>query len=256
MKRSAPAAAVEDNEESKRARIKAPSYRGVPPDDVIADIRPSKSKFGGSSLSFKKLGGAPVTVTTPWMKLKHDPEPWDEQKQAKYGKEKDKPLDPERKSDKWNFDAELPSNDEEKNLFMMYVDGVRLATAKAIFENRDKVWPTDKSKQRELKGPESVVSSYESTFKWEDGRDYFKPDISAPAHSKSLTLPIVSRDTGKFIDVSAIGKGTEVAFIIDFSSAYVGKSVKLYATPIQIAVRNVVARASRNPDDYEGEWDE
>ncbi len=233
----------------------APSYtKSIEAGELVASFRKSKSQFGGVSGSVITREGTPLCCTTPWMKLEYDPEPWDDAKQAKFGKLKDgvkQVLDPNRKADKWSFQA---STDKER--FIEYVEEVKNAYALKIWEQRDTVYVNDVSKKA-LKTHEALMGSFEPMIKFENGLNIFRPDVRAEVGERDINIPIENHDDReKQLSVQDIGKGTEVAFVIDFSSSYINKSIKVYATPLKIAVRNVVPRLTRDGAKFKGEFDD
>jgi hypothetical protein len=230
----------------------APSYtKSIEAGELVASFRKSKSQFGGVSGSVITREGTPLCCTTPWMKLEYDPEPWDDAKQARFGKEKDKKLDANRKTDKWSFQAST-----DKARFIEYVEEIKNAYALKIWEQRDTVFPNDVSKKA-LKSHEALMGNFESMIKFENGLNIFRPDVRAEVGAQDITIPIENHDNPEVqLSVQDIGKGTEVAFVIDFSSSYINKSIKVYATPLKIAVRNVVPRLTRDGAKFKGEFDD
>jgi hypothetical protein len=231
--------------------ITAPSYRRGAPEKIKAEFKPSKSAFGGTSAVFTNADGSSIQATTPWCELAYEPSAWDDTKQMKYGKDKDKLLDPKRKSDKWN--AEMKVNEE---LFNNYLSGLKAEIARVIYEQRDRVWP-DGSKKA-LKSPDSLDALFEAMLKWDEksGSFIFKPDIRSDVGAKEVPVPVIDIISGEEMSFAKLGRGTQICATIDFGSGYINKSIKVYATPISFFVRNVVAPRVRDPSKVKPELDD
>lgn len=231
--------------------VDAPSYRKGAPEKVKAEFKASKSAFGGTSASFTNVDGSSITVTTPWCDLAFEVEPWDDVKQARFGKEKDKKLDPKRKSDKWNVSLKV-----EEDLFIEYLNKLQSAVSVAVYDQRDSVW-RDGSKKN-LKSAEHLDGSWEPFYKIDEKNPIpiFKCDARSEVGAKEIGVPVIEWKSGDEVPLAALGRGTQVAAVVDFSSGYINKTIKVYATPIKLYVRNIVAPKIRDPDAFRPELDD
>lgn len=229
--------------------VTAPSYRKGAPEKILGEFKTSKSAFGGISAVFTNCDGSAISVTTPWCDLAFDASPWDEAKQLK--KDPTKPLDPKRKADKWALQMKV-----REQLFIDYLNDLKSAIARCIYDARNDIW-SDGSKKA-LKSADAFDAMFEAMIKWSesDGCFVFKPDVKAAVGSDDIPTPIEDIESGAAVQVTKLGKGTQMCASIGFNSAYINKSVKVYATPINFYVRNIVAPVVRDPSKVKPELDD
>lgn len=232
----------------------APNWRKVELKKVNARFQASKSQFGGSSGYFNyENANTPFSFTTPWCIVAHDPSVWDEAKNAKFGKKeadgKIKPLDPNRKTDKWSLGFEVT----EPFLTFLDVD-VKRAIAELIYPKRNEIW-RDGSK-RAATSPDQLMMSFEVIVKYDEksGVSVFNFDIKSDRDAEAIPVEVIDYETKLAVDPKLIGKGTEACAVVSFDSSYMNKSIKLYATPKTIYVRNIVA--PRGSSTLKPEFDE
>lgn len=212
----------------------------------------SKGSFGGWTVKWTygedKL---PIDITGPWCTVAHDPSVWDSEKQMKYGKEK-KPLDVNRKADKWN--ATLSVSKE----FAEVIEAIKLRFAADIFANKHLFWDPKDPKTDKIT-IDIIASKFYEIVEWDAKIGSHIMKVDGRCAVGSTDVPMILEDTeGKSID-GKLGRYSEVAPMFTLGSAYINatmQNIKAYVDPGKFIVRKIVAPQVRDPSAKKADLDD
>jgi len=195
------------------------------------EFSPSKSQYGG--FSGKCSYGAAfsnVLITGPAMRVLHEPSVWDEQKQAKWGKS-GKPLDADRKTDKWNIELEL-DNAEFEAFLERYVQ----RRAADVHAAQERFLPAG-AKPMSL---EVIASKFYSLIKHDKNTGAKTLGFDGRCEKGSTAVPLVLEDEEGNAITTGVGKNAWLYPVMDLSAARVADklmNVKQYVDPIKFIVK-------------------
>jgi hypothetical protein len=179
----------------------------------------------------------PVLFTCPPMRVVHEPSIWDDAKQAKWGKS-GKPLDPDRKSDKWSLDLEA----EEE--FIAFINALIRRFAELIYENQAKL------SLGKLLSKEVIESKFDAfpVIKKDTKTGVRTLSFDGRVEKGSTEMPIVLVDKNgeKIKDAPHIGRDSILQPIPRMSSVRIGagfKDAKTYVDPYEFIPVQCIAPA-------------
>lgn len=190
-----------------------------------------------------------LVLLGPCCEVAYEPSAWDEAKQAKWGKDKDKKLDANRKSDKWSLDLFVP-----EEFAALYRSDVEDTLLDDVFAQRQKIYPDKQLRSAEALG--GMLASNVS-FDKNTGRPMLKLALDG---ERNGSAPFALRDAETKEPLPAdvvLTQGSEVYPLIDLSGVLCGKqSVKQYAKPVVLYVKKLAASRKVDADAYKVEFDE
>jgi len=232
-------------------KVLSPNWRKTMWSKLSGRFEASKSLFGGTSGYFN-YDGQPFTFTSPWVKLAHDPSVWDDEKNARFGKKGDdgkvKPLDANRKQDKWSMPVVV-----EDDFADWLEESLAYATADIILKNKDRIGHAAIKKATDCK---SILMLYEPIVKNDDKlqKRTWNLDVRSERGARTLPVVVIDYNTQLPLSPSDLGQNSEISVVVGCSSAYINKTVKIYSEPKKVFVRKLVA--PRSNANYEPELDD
>lgn len=243
----------EPESESKQ-EVPAVNWRKFDGTALIARFQKSTGAYGGTNIYLSLPGASSVAVTMPWSRVEFEPSVWDEAKQAKYGKEKDadgkiKKLDPNRKKDKCSMTLNV--SEAWSNWWRAY----KLSIAQRLFEQRAVIFK-DQPDLKAIESARELLTSFEAGVKQNNSGDYlFKLDMTTDVGAQDTPLKLYAHDTKEELPSNVrLGRGSEVAVVLDLGYARIGQKIKIYAVPSKVYVRTAVA--PKNDSAYVPEFDD
>lgn len=241
---------VNGEDDSKRRRIEHTLLTRFDPNTVETrlDVSSKRNQYGGVNFSSRLKNGGPFVLLLPRMTVAYVPSVWDEEKQAKYGKEKDKQLNPDRKSEHWSLKCECTDRTVE-----LFHEKIIKPLASRLCESRHLLWPNDMGKLK-LDDPAQFQSLIISPFKRDGERNYLHFDaLSERGNFAHFPVPLIDAKTGEHLPPHAVlGDGSEISCAASFSRGYAGASsgVKIYVSPVVIYVHKLCDPPRASAEDF------
>jgi len=173
-----------------------------------------------------------VLITGPAMKVLHDPDVWDDEKQAKWGKDK-KPLPADRKSDKFSVEMEAPEE------FKKFLFSYRTALAGGIRSQLDTFVDPSHPDFEDMDTKTIAGKFYPLAKQNKDGVWVFKLDGRCAVGAKSLPLVLEDREGHALPPGSQLGRNSRVVPVFRADNTFVSagfKDVKVYVEPVKFVV--------------------
>jgi hypothetical protein len=220
----AKAAAVEEATNWRRfdvAQLNAPVFS------------PSKGAYGGW-YGDTTCGPAKraVLVTGPAMRVLHDPDVWDDEKQAQWSVDKT-PLKADRKSDKFNVEMEAPE------AFVKWLFAYRTALAGRIHAQLGTFIDPGHPDFEDMDARTIAGKFYELAKKDKEGRWVFKLDGRCEKGAKDVPLTLETIDGAALPAGARLGRNSRVVPVFRADSLFVSagfKNVKVYLKPVKFVV--------------------
>lgn len=240
---------IDGQQTEKKPRVELCPFSQFEPESVAPHIELSgkRSQYGVMFTSRLKSGG-PFVLLLPRMTIASAPCAWDEGMQAKFGKNKDKQLDPERKTEQWLMKCSC--SDE---FVKSYFDKITKPLAKRLADQKKEIWPNDVSKHQ-LDGAQEFYSLINSPFKRDGEKNFIGLDtLGERGNLTRFPVKLIDSATGKELPAGAqLGEGSEVSVAVDFSRGYAGATtgVKNYLKPVVIYVHKLCEPSNVSADDF------
>jgi hypothetical protein len=199
----------------------------------VPTFNASKGNYGGwyGDFTYGPMKRT-VLVTGPAMKVLHDPDVWDDEKQLKWGKDKT-PLKADRKTDKFNVEMEAPEP------FVRWLFAFRTAIAGGIRSQLDTFIDPSHPDFEDMDIKTIAGKFYELAKKDKEGRWVFKLDGRCAVGTKEVPLVLEDRDGNAMPDGAQLGRGSRVVPVFRADSGFVSagfKNVKVYLKPVKFVV--------------------
>jgi hypothetical protein len=173
-----------------------------------------------------------VLVTGPAMRVLYDPDVWNDEKQAKWGKDKGA-LKADRKSDKWNVELEASEP------FVKWLFAYRTAVAAGIRAKLDTFIDPEHPDFEDMDVKTIASKFYDLAKKDSDGRWVFKIDGRCEVGAKDVPLVLEDKEGAPMPDGTKVGRGSLVVPVFRAGEDFVNKTfqnIKVYVKPVKFVV--------------------